>query len=89
MIEAEIVAQVAQFVNQHALSETTLVELRQTYPSIHFTYCSDDDIHSGRPVAEHSTFNVYLVDTSGHCFTLTRDFDAATGIVLAEVIETE
>lgn len=89
MIEAEIVAQIAKFVEIHSLSEATLIELRQTYPSIHFTYCSDDDIHSGRPVSTQPAFNIYLVDTRGHCFTLTTDFDNATGIVLAEVIETE
>lgn len=89
MVEAEIVTQIAKFVEQQSLSEATLTTLRQTYPSIHFTYCSDDDIHSGHPVAEHSTFNIYLVDTRGHCFRLTRDFDGATGIVLAEVTATE
>lgn len=89
MIETEIVEQIAQFVAQNSLNETTLTELRQTYPSIHFTYCSDDDIHSGRPIKEHPEFNIYLVDTRGHCFTLTSDFDNATGVVLAEVTETE
>lgn len=89
MIETEIVTQIAKFVEQHSLSETTLTTLRQTYPSIHFTYCSDDDIHSARPVMEQAEFNIYLVDTRGHCFTLTSDFDNATGIVLAEVVADE
>jgi hypothetical protein len=89
MIDSETIEQITQLVAKQQLSEATLIELRQTYPSIHFTYCSDDDIHSGRPVAEHPTFNVYLVDTRGHCFTLTTDFEHATGVVLAEVATDE
>ncbi len=86
MIEPEIVDQIAKFVAQQQVNEATLIQLRQTYPSIHFTYCSDDDIHSARPVVEHAEFNIYLVNTSEHCFTLTPDFAKATGIVLAEVV---
>jgi len=86
MIEPEIIEQIAKFIEKQQLNEATLTELRQTYPSIHFTYCSDDDIHSARPAIERAEFNIYLVDTSGHCFTLTSDFDKATGIVLAEVV---
>ncbi|MEZ5671431.1 MAG: DUF6129 family protein [Thiotrichaceae bacterium] len=86
MIAEDIVEQIAKFVEQHSVNEATLVELRQTYPSIHFTYCSEDDIHGARPVVEKSKFNIYLVDTRGHCFTLTKDFDNATGVVIAEVV---
>jgi len=86
MIEPEIVDQIAKFVAQQQVNEATLIQLRQTYPSIHFTYCSDDDIHSARPVVEHAEFNIYLVNTSEHCFTLTPNFEQATGIVLAEVV---
>lgn len=86
MIEPEIVDQIAKFVAQQHLNEATLIQLRQTYPSIHFTYCSDDDIHSARPVVEHAEFNIYLVNTSEHCFTLTPNFEQATGMVLAEVV---
>jgi stress response protein SCP2 len=86
MIEPEIVDQIAKFVAQQQVNEATLIQLRQTYPSIHFTYCSDDDIHSARPVVEHAEFNIYLVNTSEHCFTLTPNFEQATGMVLAEVV---
>ena len=41
---------------------------------------------SGR-VLESKAFNVYLIDGREHCLCLTNDFDVATGIVLAEVIE--
>jgi hypothetical protein len=86
MITVESIEQITQFIAKRQLSEATLSELRQTYPSIHFTYCSDDDIHSARPVVEHAEFNIYLVNTSEHCFTLTPNFEQATGIVLAEVV---
>ena len=68
-----------------ALSESMLPGLREQFPGIHFTYCLDDDIIGARPVLQHERFNLYLVDTSSHCFTFTADAALATGIVVAEI----
>ena len=66
--------------------QANLSALRQQYPTIHFTYCMDDDLPNNAPVFEHKNFNLYLIDGRDHCLCLTNDFEAATGIVVAEII---
>ena len=61
--------------------------LRAAFPDLHFTFCSDDDVMSDKPVSELNGFNLYLVDSSNHCLCLTTDSDQATGLVVAEVEE--
>jgi hypothetical protein len=87
MISVENTQTIADEVKRRGLGYETVSALRQSYPDIHFTYCMDDDISNGKPVLEDEAFNVYLIDGREHCLCLTNDFDVATGIVLAEVIE--
>ena len=87
----ETLQAMAELIELRGLSEALLTQLRSTYPGKHFTYCMDDDIHSGKPVLERETFRIYLVDSSDHCSHLLdgRNTDAlqhASGFVLAEVI---
>lgn len=92
MITPELVEEIAQFVEQQGvqqLGETLVQQLRQQYTGIHFTYCFDDEIVVIQPVLKRSYFNVYLVDGREHCLHLTSDYQAATGLVLAEVTEEE
>lgn len=82
----ELVAVIADRAAQ-GLDEGLIRSLRAEYPSVHFTYCADDDIHAGRPVAERPGVRVYLVDGREHCLCLTSDMDTATGLVLADVMD--
>jgi len=66
--------------------QANLSVLRQQYPTIHFTYCMDDDLPNNTPVIERKDFNLYLIDGREHCLCLTNDYEAATGIVVAEII---
>ncbi|EME02031.1 MULTISPECIES: DUF6129 family protein [Pseudomonadota] len=69
------------------LDATLLASLRSAHPGVHFTCCMDDDVTvNARPIAERPGFNVYLVNSSQHCSVLSNDLDAASGIVLAEVV---
>lgn len=73
---------------QEVLGEVLVTRLRGTHPGVHFSCCMDDDITvNARPVAERPGFNVYLVNSSEHCSVLTDDLGAASGVVLAEIIE--
>jgi hypothetical protein len=89
MVSLEQTDAITKHVVSEGLSEATLAVLRQSHPDIHFTYCMDDDINVGKPVVESDGFNIYLVDGREHCLCLTNDYDVATGVVLAEVIEDE
>jgi hypothetical protein len=87
MISVEHTQTIADEVKRQGLDYDTVAVLRESHPDIHFTYCMDDDITNGKPVLEADAFKIYLVDGREHCLCLTNDFDVATGIVLAEVIE--
>ena len=90
MLEVERVSSISDQVKQHDyMDESVVTSLRAAYPDIHFTYCLDDDITSGKPVIENEKFKVYLIDGREHCLCLTNDYEVATGIVIAEVIEEE
>lgn len=57
--------------------------LRSQFPGISFTACADDDIIGAAPAVQMQRFNLYLVDASAHCMRLTRDPEAASGVVVA------
>ncbi len=86
MITKSQVEDIAATIETLGVDETTVLTLRQQFPGIHFTYCMDDDLPNNTPVVEHKNFNLYLVDGREHCLCLTNDYEAATGIVVAEII---
>jgi hypothetical protein len=70
------------------LNERTLVSLRSTWPDLRFTFCNDDDMPARLPaVLKRERFNLYLVNGSEHCLSLTDDPSQAIGVVLAGVDE--
>lgn len=88
MISQSQLDEVIRVAEQSSLDESLLLTLRGAYPGVHFTCCMDDDVSvNAKPYAERPGFNVYLVNSSDHCSTLTNDPDIASGVVLAEVIE--
>lgn len=87
MISSEQLQLIATAIGSRDLNETMIGELRTEYPGIHFTYCMEDDIPNHEPVMECSGFNLYLVDGREHCLCLTRNYEHASGIVIAEVLE--
>jgi len=86
MIAIEQVQEIATKIEILGVDDTTVSILREQYKPIHFTYCMDDDLPNNSPVIEHNGFNLYLIDGREHCLCLTNDYDAATGIVVAEII---
>lgn len=87
MITQQQLTQIADTINQSGIDETVVSSLREEYNDLHFTYCSDDDIPNHHPVLEQTLFNLYLVDGREHCLCLTKDFEHATGIVIAEIYQ--
>lgn len=59
--------------------------LRQSFPGLHFTECSADDVNTRiSPALETDSHAFYLVSCAGgHCLSLTADFEGATGVVIA------
>jgi hypothetical protein len=59
-------------------------QLRASFPGVHITVCSEDDIPPRLPpAAEGPNCLLYYVDANEHCLKLTTDTEAATGIVVA------
>jgi len=84
VIDEALVSKVAAHAEGHGIDGALQDELKQAFPGIRFTLCSEDDIHVGKPVLEKDSFDVYLVGSSDHCLTLTNDYTLATGVVIAE-----
>jgi hypothetical protein len=75
---------IADAVGDRALDDALLADLRERFPSLHLTLCGDDDVPARLPaVLERPGFNLYLVNGSEHCLSLTNDPDVAIGVVLA------
>ncbi|WP_018607908.1 DUF6129 family protein [Uliginosibacterium gangwonense] len=60
------------------------LELRQAFPGIPFTLCSDNDIPSRlTPLAKGDDFALYGINLSDHCASLTPNLEASGGIAIA------
>lgn len=84
MIDTALVEEIAARYGECRHDPAVLTRLRDAFPTVRFTLCSDDEIGRARPVLERDSFNLYLVG-GDHCLTLTNDFATASGVVLAEV----
>lgn len=87
MISQAILDDVIRQAEEGVLDDALISRLRSAHPGVHFTLCMDDDIMvNAKPLSQRAGFNLYLVNSSDHCSVLSNDPDAASGIVLAEVI---
>ena len=84
MIEEHVIDEINALLVDHGLDETAVSELRNKWPNIHFTYCSDDDVCGPPAVRESNGFSIYLIDGRDHCLSFTSSPEVATGLVLAE-----
>ena len=78
------------------VGEATLLDpragsLRQRFPTLHFTECSEDDVSPlYQPALSVESYDLYLISgASGHCLALTNDADIATGILVAAKVDDE
>lgn len=69
-------------------NEQAQATLKQAWPELRFTFCSDDDMPARlSPALQREGFNLYLVGGGEHCLSLTKDPEQAIGVVLASVDE--
>lgn len=89
MIVAETLENIANTAASFGtLNDDALITLKQTWPDLRFTLCNDDDMPARLPPAlRRARFNLYLVNGSEHCLSLTDDPMQAIGVVLAELDE--
>jgi hypothetical protein len=57
--------------------------LRARFPKLTVTRVDSSDPGMETPFKQYPGFDVYLIDGSGHCWSLTEDPGKATGLVIA------
>lgn len=87
MITQELARTIAASIAGHGIDETVIGRLRADHPGIHFTHCMEDDIPNHEPILEQAGFNLYLVDGRDHCLCLTKNYEQASGFVIAEIVD--
>jgi len=85
MITPDFLKQVCdKLADGNARTPSVDLALRQAFPGVPFTLCSDNDVPSRlQPMAYGDGFALYGINTGGHCAALTCIADAATGIAIA------
>lgn len=82
MISAEDLARIGDLLAAPA-GGNPLAGFRTDFPGLSLTRCDASDMSGEMPYREYPSFDLYLVDGSDHCWRLTADPAAATGIVVA------
>jgi hypothetical protein len=87
MITPALLAQVGEA----ALLNGSAAALRQRFPKLHFTECSEDDVSPlYRPALSIDGYELFLISgASGHCLALTNQAESATGILIAAKVDDE
>ncbi|MGO9514125.1 MAG: hypothetical protein ACLP2F_10845 [Steroidobacteraceae bacterium] len=79
-------AEVSQLESLLALSDggaQAALDFRSRFPGRSLTRCDALDMGTDEPFLRFAALDVYLVDGRDHCWRLTDDPAAATGVVLA------
>ena len=85
MIAAETLEQiVSKAATMGELNEAGMALLKNTWPDLRFTFCSDDDMPARMsPALQRDSFKLYLVGGGEHRLSLTTDAEQAIGVVVA------
>ena len=72
-------------VGEIILLSSRIDRLRERFPQLHFTECSEDDVSPRhQPALSFDNHDLYLVTgATGECLKLTNDFNKATGVLVA------
>ncbi len=84
MISPETLQAVASAVQEAGCTDEAIRGLRERL-GIPLTLCRDDDVIAAKPAFAGREFNLYYVDGSGHCWSLTNDGLCATGVLVATI----
>lgn len=63
--------------------ENPVPAVRASFPELAVSRCSADDMRDETPFRRVGDFDVFLVDTSNHCWRIIDEPATATGVILA------
>lgn len=83
MISPDDLACIGNLLAEPPTGGNPLADFRSRFPGLSLTRCDASDMGGEAPYREYPSFNLYLVDGRDHCWQLTGDPAAATGVVVA------
>ena len=63
---------------------TLFPEFKKEFPGVSIIRCDAFDMRDETPIKSLTGYDLYLVDTRDHCVRITKDAQAATGVVVVE-----
>ena len=60
-----------------------LPQIRAGLPGLTVTRCDAEDMRGESPYRRSGAYDLFLVDTSNHCWRIIDDLQAASGVVIA------
>jgi len=64
-------------------SVNPLPQIRAGYPGLSVTRCDVEDMRAESPYRRSGSYDLFLVDTSNHCWRIVEDPQQASGVVIA------
>ncbi|MDA8328458.1 MAG: HCV capsid domain containing protein [Betaproteobacteria bacterium] len=63
--------------------ENPVPVVREQFPGLAVSRCSEEDMRDENPFLRAGNHDVFLVDTSNHCWRIVDELAAASGVILA------
>ncbi len=84
MLAQDVLQAIATDLNGSASIRAQLPAMRTRHPGVTFSCCDASDMSGEEPYLAQAAFNIYLINSDGHCWHMTGDPEHATGVVIAE-----
>jgi len=83
-VSAEHIAAIEFHLSRDHADDADVAALRPCLQGLSLTRCDTSDVDLETAFREYKRYNVYLVDASDHCWTMTIDPARATGVVIGK-----
>jgi hypothetical protein len=81
-LSAEDIHEIGALLGAEDAGASTFATLRARFPKLSLTRVDPSDLGVETPFRQYKLFDLYLVDGSNHCWSLTNDPELATGLVV-------
>ncbi len=82
-LSAEDITEIGALAGAAGTATGAHAQLRARFPKLSITRADASDMGLETPFQHHRQFDLYLVNGSGHCWSLTENPGLATGLVIA------
>ncbi len=82
-LSAEDIEEIGAILGAPDAGAVTFASLRAHFPKLSLTRVDPSDVSMETPFRQFGLFDLYLVDGTSHCWSLTHDPELATGLVVA------